>query len=246
MTAAAEAKTIACASVRSHDRGGDEQDRQQQQLVMESLGKDGKGITVYGNTPLLGGVNDTPESINALAYGYRKAGIEFHHLYLAGQPLQRSWNAQHPVDLYDVVDIATRVRREGSGREIPRYIIGTVLGEVDFGLTSSIAGEDEDLSVKLAPYDLAYFTGMEPAFTWPANVTVADDGRSVRLRLDLRRGSRARPGAGGPAVIGGTIHIAVVRHQGGRHLEGGDDLLQLTQVGGGHHSGKDIDCRPPL
>ena len=61
-----------------------------------------RGITVYGNTPLLGGVNDTPDSINALAYGYRQAGIEFHHLYLAGQPLQTSWNTQHPVDLYDV------------------------------------------------------------------------------------------------------------------------------------------------
>jgi lysine 2,3-aminomutase len=78
-----------------------------------------RGITVYGNTPLLGGVNDTPDSINALAYGYRQAGIEFHHLYLAGQPLQTSWNAQHPVDLYDVVDIATRVRREGAAAKSP-------------------------------------------------------------------------------------------------------------------------------
>jgi lysine 2,3-aminomutase len=138
-----------------------------------------RGITVYGNTPLLGSVNDTPDSINALAYGYRQAGIEFHHLYLAGLPLQTAWNAQHPVDLYDVVDIATRVRREGSGREIPRYVISTGLGEVDFGLTSSISGAGEDLAVKLAPYDLAYYTGMDPAFTWPANVTIADDGKPV-------------------------------------------------------------------
>jgi L-lysine 2,3-aminomutase len=138
-----------------------------------------RGITVYGNTPLLGGVNDTPDSINALAYGYRQAGIEFHHLYLAGQPLQTSWNVQHPVDLYDVVDIATRVRREGSGREIPRYVIETGLGEVDFGLTSAVTGEGEDLSVTLAPYDLAYYKGMNPAFTWPANVTTDDDGKPV-------------------------------------------------------------------
>jgi lysine 2,3-aminomutase len=138
-----------------------------------------RGITVYGNTPLLGGVNDTSDSINALAYGYRQAGIEFHHLYLAGQPLQTSWNAQHPVDLYDVVDIATRVRREGSGREIPRYVIGTDIGEVDFGLTSAVTGEGEDLSVKLAPYDLAYYKGMNPAFTWPADVTIADDEKPV-------------------------------------------------------------------
>jgi len=146
-----------------------------------------RGITVYGNTPLLGDVNDTPDSINALAYGYRQAGIEFHHLYLAGQPLQTSWNAQHPVDLYDVVDIATRVRREGSGREIPRYVISTGLGEVDFGLTSSLLGEGEDLSVKLAPYDLAYYQGMNPAFTWPANVTIADDGKPVVPLTGLKK-----------------------------------------------------------
>jgi hypothetical protein len=71
------------------------------------------------------------------------------------------------------------VRREGSGREIPRYIIDTGLGEVDFGLTSAVTGEGEDLSVTLAPYDLAYYKGMNPAFTWPANVTIADDGNPV-------------------------------------------------------------------
>ena len=118
-----------------------------------------KGITVYNNTPLLGGVNDTPEAIERLAYACRRAGIEFHHLYVAGLPVQDHWNPQHPVALYDVVDIATRVRREGSGREVPRYIVRTVLGEVDFGLSSTIIGEGEQLSIKLLPYDLAYFRG---------------------------------------------------------------------------------------
>ena len=99
------------------------------------------GITVYCNTPLLGGINDTPEAIHQLAYGCRQAGIEFHHLYVAGLPIQDQWNREHPVALYDVIDIATWVRREGSGREVPRYIIRTLLGEVDFGLSSTIRGD---------------------------------------------------------------------------------------------------------
>jgi L-lysine 2,3-aminomutase len=138
-----------------------------------------KGITVYCNTPLLGRINDMPEAIHKLAYGCRKAGIEFHHLYAAGLPIQDRWNRKNPVALYDIIDIATKVRREGSGREVPRYIIRTTLGEVDFGLSSTIVGRDTTLAVKLLPYDLAYFTSMSPNFTWPANVEEDADGKPI-------------------------------------------------------------------
>ena len=138
-----------------------------------------KGITVYCNTPLLGRINDTPEAIQKLAFGCREAGIEFHHVYVAGLPVQNHWNRENPVALYDVVDIATRVRREGSGREVPRYIIRTVLGEVDFGLSSTFLGQDGNLSVKLLPYDLSYFSAMQPDFTWPADVSEDVDGKPV-------------------------------------------------------------------
>ena len=137
------------------------------------------GITVYCNTPLLGGINDPPEAIHQLAYGCRQAGIEFHHLYVAGLPIQDQWNREHPVALYDVIDIATWVRREGSGREVPRYIIRTLLGEVDFGLSSTISGEDSDLFVKLLPYDLAYFTAMDSDFTWPTKIKIDTDGKPI-------------------------------------------------------------------
>ena len=109
-----------------------------------------RGISVYGNTPLLGGVNDTPAAIHQLSFACRQAGIEFHHLYLAGLPIQNEWNRKQPVALYDVVDIATTVRREGSGREVPRYMIRTVLGEVDFGLSSVVVGQKTDLSCQTA------------------------------------------------------------------------------------------------
>ncbi len=138
-----------------------------------------KGITVYNNTPLLGKINDTPEDIHRLAFACRQAAIEFHHLYVAGLPVQEKWNQNHPVALYDVVDIATRVRREGSGREIPRYIIRTALGEVDFGLSSRFEGGDSDLSLKLLPYDLAYFKALDPNFSWPAQVSEDADGHPV-------------------------------------------------------------------
>ena len=138
-----------------------------------------KGITVYNNSPLLGRINDTPEAIHNIAYGCRKAGIEFHHVYVAGLPIQHHWNIKNPVALYDVVDIATQVRREGSGREIPRYIIRTVLGEVDFGLSSTIVGEGEKLSIKLIPYDLSYFKAISSDFTWPDDIKEDIDGKPI-------------------------------------------------------------------
>lgn len=135
------------------------------------------GITVYSNTPLLSGVNDTADSIRRIAYACRKSGIEFHHLYISGWPLQRGWNQNRPVDLYDVIDIASAVRREGSGREVPRYIILTELGEVDFGLTSTAIAANGQVLLKLLPYSIEYFQSMEETFCWPAGVQVDEHGR---------------------------------------------------------------------
>jgi len=138
-----------------------------------------KGITVYNNTPLLSNINDTPDEINKIAYKCREVGIEFHHLYVAGLPLQKTWSEKHPVDIQDVIDIATRVRRDGSGREIPRYIILTELGEVDFGLTCKMFSENGGVSVKLLPYGLEYFKGMEPKFSWPSSVRLDIDDKPI-------------------------------------------------------------------
>ncbi len=138
-----------------------------------------RGISVYNNTPLLSQINDTPEAIHQLAFACRQAGIEFHHLYVAGLPIQNKWNAKDPVSLYDVVDIATMVRREGSGREVPRYIIRTSLGEVDFGLSCEFSGEGENLAVKLLPYDLAYYRALYSEFRWPDDVREDEDGKPI-------------------------------------------------------------------
>ncbi|MGD9121095.1 MAG: lysine 2,3-aminomutase, partial [Desulfobacterales bacterium] len=138
-----------------------------------------KGITVYNNTPLLTGINDHPAEIHRLAYGCRQIGLEFHHLYVAGLPLQADWNQKHPLEVSTVIDIATKVRRDGSGREIPRYIILTQLGEVDFGLTSKLSAENGRMMLKLLPYELDYFKGMDPAYNWPAHVTIDTDGKPI-------------------------------------------------------------------
>jgi L-lysine 2,3-aminomutase len=138
-----------------------------------------KGITVYANAPLLTDINDSPAEMSRLAFALRETGIEFHHLYVAGWPLQKAHNGEHPINISDVIDIASRVRKDGSGREIPRYAILTELGEVDFGLTSKIFSENEILYIKLLPYDLEYFKGMDPDFEWPEHVFAEDDGHPV-------------------------------------------------------------------
>jgi len=138
-----------------------------------------KGITVYANVPLLGGVNDTDMAIHGLAHGLRTVGIEFHHLYVAGLPVQDQWNDTHPIDSFDVIDIATRVRREGSGRQIPRYIILTALGEVDYGLTSKFISDGKSLKIKLGCYDESYYKTMDENFVFPENVETCGAGNPV-------------------------------------------------------------------
>jgi hypothetical protein len=73
------------------------------------------------------------------------------------------------------------VRKYGSGREIPRYVIRTELGEVDFGLCSSVVETDEEgrVLVKLLPYDLKYFQSLDPNFTLPSQVKKDKDGRPI-------------------------------------------------------------------
>ncbi len=137
------------------------------------------GITVYANTPILSGINDSAEEIHRLAFACRQAGIEFHHLYVAGLPIQLSANGTCPVDVDDVLDMGTTVRREGSGREIPRYIIRTPLGEVDFGMTSRMYDRDGEIRVTLLPYDLDYYRAMWPDFEWPDGVELDSEGRPV-------------------------------------------------------------------
>jgi len=78
-----------------------------------------------------------------------------------------------------VIDIATRVRREGSDREIPRYVVSTELGDVDFGLTSKISTDNGQMRLTLLPYTLGNYKSMDPEYAWPEHITTDDDGHPV-------------------------------------------------------------------
>lgn len=137
-----------------------------------------RGVTVYNNTPLLAHINDTGTEMNRIAYRCREIGLEFHHCYVAGLPIQEFWGQNHPLDVSRVTGIASYVRKHGSGREIPRYIIQTSLGEVDYGLSSEIVGtgENNQVLIKLLPYSLDYFKKMSETFTLSPGASLDENG----------------------------------------------------------------------
>jgi L-lysine 2,3-aminomutase len=150
--------------------------RPEQRAVVREL--QARGVSVYNNTPLLSYVNDNEEEMLRIAHACRDYGIEFCSVYVCGLPIQSPWNEESPIELNSVIDIASRIRRDGSGREVPRYLLRTALGEVDFGIRPPVVEPDETHGVRvtLRPHDLAYFRAMDPAFDWPDDVTVDPEG----------------------------------------------------------------------
>ncbi len=93
------------------------------------------GINIYANSVLMGNLNDQPGIMVNLAHKLRDAQIEFHHLYVSGTAFQREFEKKFKtcrVDDQSVLDIASRIRTDCSGREIPLYIIQTETGERDY------------------------------------------------------------------------------------------------------------------
>ena len=138
------------------------------------------GITTYVNIPLLSFVNDEEETLAAITAGCRRMGLEVHHLVVAGHPVQSSWNADHPVYLGDVIELASALRRRGSGRELPHWVVMTPLGEADLGLTAEVA-ERDTAGVRLrlltpSPGDLRR---LDPKWQPPEGVEIDPDGFPV-------------------------------------------------------------------
>jgi lysine 2,3-aminomutase len=148
-----------------------------------------KGITVYNNTPLLPFINDSDDEILKIAFQCRQNGIEFHHLYLTGLPIQLPWSEEYPLDVSKIIDIASNIRRYESGRSIPRFIIRSRFGEVDFGLTSEIIESDDQgrVFVKLVAYDEKYFQSIYRKFSWPEDIKIQKDGHPVLCVPGLKR-----------------------------------------------------------
>ncbi|MFH2093709.1 MAG: radical SAM protein [Pseudomonadota bacterium] len=96
-----------------------------------------KGISIYTNVPLIKGVNDQPKTIVQIAHTLRQARIQFHHVYVAGLNLQARLQKQFntlPISTKTMIDIASKVRTDCSGREIPLYIVQTPQGETDYNI----------------------------------------------------------------------------------------------------------------
>jgi len=152
-----------------------------------------QGIQVYANLSLISGMNDDPGTIARMAQVLREAGIGFHHVYVAGLETQKVFNRERPIETDQVLAIASHVRKVCSGREIPLYMIQTPLGEVDFGLTSSLVrpkntGKDEKWFLRLDPYDLDYFLAMDPDFVLPETVERVEGALMVELTGLVRPG----------------------------------------------------------
>jgi lysine 2,3-aminomutase len=140
-----------------------------------------RGVTVYNNTPLLAFINDSEEEMLKLTSHLRRIGIEMTHLYVAGMPLQKKWSESHPLHISQIVDIASHLRRTGSGRELPRYVVRTILGDVDLWLTALPLGNNDEGSVllNLLPYDQDYFKTFYPDFNWPGGVEIDAEGHPI-------------------------------------------------------------------
>ncbi len=140
-----------------------------------------RGVSVYAVVPLLSFLNDREEQLLAITGGCRRIGVEVHHLVLAGHPLQAAWSAEHPVAVGRVVDLATVLRRHGSGRELPRLVVQTALGECDFGLTGIPLRRAEDGAVafRLAAEVLDDLRELDPGWVPPAWVEIDDHGRPI-------------------------------------------------------------------
>ncbi|MCG8563995.1 MAG: radical SAM protein [Desulfobacterales bacterium] len=134
------------------------------------------GIDIYANVPLLSGVNNHPHEMVKLARALRRGEMKFHHIYAAGLPCQDGINGENPITAPMVVDIASAVRQQCSGREIPLYIIRTSLGEVDFGLASTLFEQEGQWYVSLLPYDREYYKAMDIEFALPDSGIVDENG----------------------------------------------------------------------
>lgn len=139
------------------------------------------GVSVYAVIPLLAFVNDAEETLLEITARCRRLGIEVHHLVLAGHPLQTEWAADHPVPVGRVIDIATALRRDGSGRELPRLVVQTVLGECDFGLTGEPLRRSDDggVSFRLLATTVDDLRRLDPDFELPAGVELDEKGRPI-------------------------------------------------------------------
>jgi L-lysine 2,3-aminomutase len=140
-----------------------------------------RGITAYANAALLRAVNDTPEEMMALATACRRVGLELNHTVVAGLPVQDSWNAERPISLREVIEIASFLRANGSGREVPTYVVATPIGELDIGLSCQVAASDDDGTTRIVAraFDRELIQQAWASGAVPPDLTFDPDGAPI-------------------------------------------------------------------
>jgi hypothetical protein len=140
-----------------------------------------RGITAYANAALLRAVNDTPEEMMALATACRRVGLELNHTVVAGLPVQDSWNAERPISLREVIEIASFLRANGSGREVPTYVVATPIGELDIGLSCQVAAFDDDGTTRIVAraFDRELIQQAWASGAVPPDLTFDPDGAPI-------------------------------------------------------------------
>ncbi|MFT4297674.1 MAG: radical SAM protein [Candidatus Woesearchaeota archaeon] len=133
-----------------------------------------KGITVYNNTPIIKDVNNDKNEFEKIANHLRNSGIEFNVAYVNGILSRKSndadnrttssKNSEDSITLYNFLDIASNLRKHGSGREIPRYFLKTDYGDVNFGIDTEFFRKDGKVFAKLLCYTADFFKDIEPDF----------------------------------------------------------------------------------
>jgi hypothetical protein len=140
-----------------------------------------RGVTVYNTTPLLAFLNDSEDTVANLTSQCRRLGIEMHHLVVAGSPIQERWSRRYPIHTSQVIDISSHLRRTASGRELPRYVVRTELGEVDLGLTSTILKGDKKgwSRLRLLAYDRDYYRNLQADFSSHKGIEFDAEGHPI-------------------------------------------------------------------
>jgi KamA family protein len=147
--------------------------------VVRSLRR--RGITVYNITPLLAFINDSEDEMASLCAECRRLGIEMHHVVVAGAPIQDAWSRRYPIHVSQIVDISSHLRRTASGRELPRFVVRTELGEVDLGLTAEVLSTNKNgrTLLRLLAFDLEYYRSLQRDFTPPKGTKFDTDGHPI-------------------------------------------------------------------
>ena len=146
--------------VATHFLHPDEISRQSLDVISDLVGD---GVPVYVQTPLLGGCNDSGESLAELFAQLRGAGAEMHYIFMPCSPLQGNGRYRTPISRG--LETASHLRAHLSDRAIPSLCTATAIGKIDWGTSGWMVETDRNDESYLwirTPYTREYFDAFTP------------------------------------------------------------------------------------